>query len=51
VDVTESIYTIELTGDSDKLDAFIRSVGTTAILEVVRSGVTGIARGERGLHI
>jgi len=51
VDVTESIYTIELTGDSDKLDAFIRSVGTTAILEVVRSGVTGIARGERSLHL
>jgi acetolactate synthase-1/3 small subunit len=51
VDVTESIYTIELTGDSDKLDAFIRSVGTAAILEVVRSGVTGIARGERSLHL
>lgn len=51
VDVTESTYTIELTGDGDKLDAFIRSVGMPAILEVARSGVTGIARGERSLHM
>lgn len=51
IDVTESSYIIELTGDSDKLDAFMNSVGDENILEVVRSGVTGIARGERGLKV
>lgn len=51
IDVTESTYIIELTGDSDKLDAFVKSVGDDLILEVVRSGVTGIARGERGLKV
>ena len=51
IDVTESTYIIELTGDSDKLDAFVKSVGDDFILEVVRSGVIGIARGERGLKV
>ncbi len=51
VDVTESTFVIELTGDSDKLDSFIKAVGDEQILEVVRSGVTGIARGERGLKV
>jgi len=51
VDVTDSTYIIELTGNSEKLDAFIRAVGDEQILEVVRSGATGIARGERGLKI
>ena len=51
IDVTETSYIIELTGDSDKLEAFVSSVGDDSILEVVRSGSTGIARGERGLKI
>ena len=51
VDVTPSMYTVQLTGSSDKLDAFIEAIGTQAILEVVRSGVSGIARGERVLSI
>lgn len=51
VDVTPSMYTVQLTGSSDKLDAFIEAIGTQAILEVVRSGVSGIARGERVLYI
>ncbi len=51
IDTTETSYIIELTGDSDKLDAFMNSVGDEHILEVVRSGVTGIARGERGLKV
>ncbi|ODP96600.1 acetolactate synthase small subunit [Salinivibrio sp. SS2] len=51
VDVTASQYTVQLTGDSDKLDAFIRAVGEiTEIIEVARSGVVGIARGERALR-
>ena len=51
VDVTPSMYTVQLTGSSDKLDAFIEAIGTQAILEVVLSGVSGIARGERVLSI
>ncbi len=51
IDVTETSYVIELTGDSDKLDAFIKALGSKAILEVVRSGVTGIARGEKALKV
>jgi acetolactate synthase-1/3 small subunit len=51
IDVTETLYTIELTGSGDKLDAFINSVQSAGIVEVVRSGVSGIARGEKGLRI
>ena len=51
IDVTESSYVIELTGDSDKLDAFIKAIGGKSIIEVVRSGVTGIARGEKALKV
>ena len=51
IDVTPAIYTVQLTGASDKLDAFIEAVGAPAILEVVRSGVSGIARGERVLSV
>jgi len=50
IDVTESTYTIELTGAGEKLDAFIKALGQTAIQEVVRSGAIGIARGERSLR-
>lgn len=51
VDVTPSIYTIQLTGTSDKLDAFIQALSESAILEVVRTGVCGIARGEKVLSV
>jgi acetolactate synthase-1/3 small subunit len=47
IDVTEKTYTIELTGDGTKLDAFIDALDATAILETVRTGTSGIARGER----
>jgi acetolactate synthase I/III small subunit len=47
IDVTASTYTVQLSGPSDKLDAFIRAIGKTTILEVVRSGVSGISRGEK----
>jgi len=51
IDVTETLYTIELTGSGEKLDAFINSVQSAGIVEVVRSGVSGIARGEKGLRV
>jgi acetolactate synthase-1/3 small subunit len=51
VDVTSTVYTVQLTGASDKLDAFIGAIGETQVLEVVRSGVSGIARGEKVLSL
>ncbi len=51
IDVTDTTYTIELTGPGDKLDAFIQAVGREPILEVVRSGVSGISRGEKSLKV
>lgn len=51
VDVTASVYTIQIVGNSDKLDSFFQAVGEASILEVVRSGVTGIARGEKVLSL
>jgi acetolactate synthase I/III small subunit len=51
IDVTEKTYTIELTGASDKLDAFIQGLDAGAILETVRTGSSGIGRGERILKV
>ena len=45
IDVTAETYTIQLVGPSNKLDAFIRAIDDVSILEVVRSGVSGISRG------
>jgi acetolactate synthase I/III small subunit len=49
LDVTDSSYVIELTGDDYKLCAFLDAVGRDNIIEVVRSGATGIARGDKSL--
>ncbi len=51
IDVTESIYIIELTGEGSKLDAFVDTLKVTEILELVRSGVSGIARGDSSLSL
>jgi acetolactate synthase-1/3 small subunit len=51
IDVTARSYTIELTGAGDKLDAFLQALDQAVIIEVVRSGVSGIARGERALKV
>ncbi|MFC3022536.1 acetolactate synthase small subunit [Vibrio zhugei] len=50
VDVTPSHYTVQMTGDGEKLDAFVESVAKfTEVVEVARSGIVGIARGDRSL--
>ncbi len=51
IDVTDKSYTIELTGDKPKLDAFLEAIDRAAILETVRTGSSGIGRGERILRI
>jgi acetolactate synthase I/III small subunit len=47
IDVTDKSYTIELTGTSSKLDAFLNTIERSTILETVRTGASGIGRGER----
>ena len=49
IDVTDKTYTIEMTGTGEKLDAFIQALDQRSILEVVRSGVSGIARGDKAI--
>jgi len=51
IDVTDKSYTIELTGEQGKIQAFIDALDRTAILETVRTGVSGIGRGERILKL
>lgn len=51
IDVADGSYTIELTGSGSKLDAFLEAIDTSAILETVRTGASGIGRGDRILKV
>src|SRR5262245_32191031 len=51
IDVTESTYVVELTGNTSKLDAFLEAIDRSLILETVRTGVCGIGRGDRILKV
>ena len=51
IDVTDKSYTIELTGTCSKLDAFLQAIEPGTILETVRTGASGIGRGERILRV
>ena len=51
IDVTDKDYTIELTGTGAKLDAFLKAIESGAILETVRTGASGIGRGDRVLRV
>ena len=51
IDMTDTTYTIELTGTGDKLDAFVQAIEPSLILETVRSGASGISRGLKGLRL
>ena len=51
LDVTDKSYTIELTGTGSKLDAFLQAMEPGVILETVRTGASGIGRGERILRV
>jgi acetolactate synthase-1/3 small subunit len=51
IDVTDQSYTIEMTGAGDKLDAFVQALEPGLIIEVVRTGVSGIGRGDRSLKL
>lgn len=51
IDVTDSTFVVELTGNSSKLDSFISAIDSGLILETVRTGVSGIGRGDRILKV
>ncbi|WP_297185982.1 acetolactate synthase small subunit [uncultured Porticoccus sp.] len=51
IDVSTHAYTVQIVGNSDKLDAFIQAIAGAEILEVVRSGVSGLSRGEKALRL
>jgi acetolactate synthase-1/3 small subunit len=51
IDVSTNAYTVQVVGNSDKLDAFIQAIADAEILEVVRSGVSGLSRGEKSLRL
>ncbi len=51
IDVSPTTYTIQVVGTSEKLEAFIESLAGTQILETVRTGVSGISRGEKSLAL
>lgn len=51
IDVTATLYTVQLVGDSAKLDAFIEAIDDACVIEVVRSGVSGIGRGDKVLTL
>ncbi len=50
IDVDEGTYTVEVTGTGQKLDAFLQAVGEVNVIEVVRTGLSGIGRGDNALR-
>ncbi len=51
VDVSESSYTLELTGKENKLMAFLRMLEPHGIIEMTRTGPLGMRRGARGFSV
>ena len=45
VDVTHDSMILEVTGNQDKLEAFLDMLGAYDILELARTGLTGLSRG------
>ena len=51
MDLTSNVFTVQLTGTEEKLDAFIAALGDNPVLEVARTGISGISRGEKTLSL
>jgi len=51
IDVDAGTYTVEVTGTGQKLDAFLEAVGAANVIEVVRTGLSGIGRGDNALRV
>lgn len=51
IDVTPTTYTIQVTGNEEKVNAFMEALSGATIMEVVRTGVSGLARGDKTLSL
>ena len=52
VDIGKGVYTVQLTGTADKLNAFISAIqNETEVIESARSGSVGMSRGDKALRI
>ena len=51
IDVSDKTYTIELTGAGNELDSFLQAIDHSLILETLRTGASGIGRGDRILKL
>jgi acetolactate synthase-1/3 small subunit len=51
VDVSPDTLTIEITGTSDKIEAFLNLMKTYGIVELARTGVTALSRGIKSIKI
>ena len=51
LDVSETVFIIELSGSGEKVDELINSLSSLNIVEVARSGVTGLSSTERVLCV
>ena len=52
IDIGKQVYTVQLTGNAEKLNAFIDALqNETEIIETARSGCVGMARGDKALRV
>lgn len=51
IDVSTDSLTVEITGTPDKLDAFLKLMQTTGVIELARTGITALARGAKTIRI
>ena len=51
IDVSTDSLTVEITGTPDKLDAFLKLMQTTGVIELARTGITALARGAKTVRI
>ncbi|WP_108126466.1 acetolactate synthase small subunit [Saccharospirillum mangrovi] len=51
IDVTPTTYTLQVTGNEEKVSAFLEALSGSTVLEVARTGVSGVARGDKSLSL
>ena len=51
IDVSTDSLTVEITGNPDKIDAFLNLMKSYGIIELARTGITALARGAKSIRI
>ena len=51
VDVEEDSLMFEMTGTTSKITAFLKLMTTYGVLELARTGITGLSRGTDGVYV